>query len=89
MIVKMREASSAFYSVAAKIGNHAFIEFTGLMNEYIKICEDNLKDGNDFTQFNVHTGRAMIQPYQRNYMQEKIECIFAVPLEITILHKAD
>jgi len=36
----MAQASGAFYAAAIRIGNHPFIEFTGLMNEYIKICAD-------------------------------------------------
>lgn len=88
MLIKMKAASSAFYGAAQQIGNHAFIEFTGLMNEYINVCSDALTDGKDFTTFNIHSGRSMIKSYQREYMQEKIECIFGVPLEIKILDEA-
>lgn len=88
MLVKMKAASAVFYSTAQQIGNHAFIEFTGLMNEYINVCSDALAEGEDFTTFNIHSGKSMIKSYQREYMQEKIECIFGVPLEIKILEAA-
>lgn len=84
MLVDMKRASSQFYIAATQIDNHAFIEFTGLMNEYINICRDNLEEGKDFTQANIHTGQPMIKSYQRDYMAEKIECIFGVPLKIEI-----
>lgn len=88
MIVKMKVASIVFYNTAQQIGNHAFIEFAGLMNEYINVCSDALSEGEDFTTFNIHSGKSMIKDYQREYMQEKIECIFGVPLEIKILEAA-
>lgn len=84
MLVDMERASSQFYIAATQIGNHAFIEFTGLINEYINICRDNLADGKDFTQANIHMGKPMIKSYQRDYMAGKIECIFGVPLKIEI-----
>lgn len=85
MLVKMKAASSIFYNTAQLIGNHAFIEFTGLMNEYINVCSHALAEGEDFTTFNIHSGKSMIKSYQREYMRGKIECIFGVRLEINIL----
>ena len=34
-LLEMRRTADAFYRSAIKIGNHPFIEFAGLMNEYI------------------------------------------------------
>lgn len=75
---KMHIASDAFYKQAVLAGNHAFIEFNGLITEYIKICEDAHHEGIDFTQANKHSGLLMEVPQHRlNYLYEKLECIFA------------
>jgi hypothetical protein len=74
----MRSASDVFYSLAAQSQCHAFLEFTGILNEYIKICDENLVRGIDFRQENVHTSnnQMVIKDYQIDYMNEKLECIF-------------
>jgi hypothetical protein len=56
MLRKMRVASSAFYNDATRIGCHPFIEFTGLMNEYIALCQLAMELGIDFTKTSVHGG---------------------------------
>lgn len=77
MLPKMREASNEFYPKAQQIGNHAFIEFTGLMNEYINICRRSLDRNVDFATANVHSGVALEpEDFQVRYMCEKFECIF-------------
>lgn len=82
-LVKMREASDQFYVAATKVQCHAFIEFTGLMNEYIKVCEANLKRGTDFRELNVHgEGQLHIEPYQLNYIRDKLNCIFQGALKV-------
>ena len=74
---RMREASAAFYAAAVQTGCHPFIEFTGLMNEYIKVCERAHKDGFDFTSCSAHSGNALpMQPFEIDYVNEKLECIF-------------
>lgn len=76
-LAKMRAASHDFYYAAIKIGVHPFIEFTGLMNEYIKLCEGAHKAGTDFTECNKHSGEELpMQPFEIDYMNEKLECIF-------------
>ena len=45
----MQAASDAFYRSAVSIGNHPFIEFAGLMNEYITACRAAHTEGIDFT----------------------------------------
>lgn len=79
MIDGMHAASDAFYKHAVRVGNHAFIEFTGFMNEYIKLCEDALARGVDFTRANVHSGAELVpmQTYHADYIGEKFGCIFA------------
>lgn len=74
---KMREASAAFYTAATQIGNHPFIEFTGLMNEYIKACEQAHEQGIDFSECNTHSKQDLPMPsYMIAYVNEKLECIF-------------
>lgn len=73
----MRLASAAFYRAAVQIGNHPFIEFAGLMNEYIKACEAAHKQGIDFSECNTHSGQNLpMAPFMVNYVNEKLECIF-------------
>ncbi|MCT7958853.1 hypothetical protein [Laspinema palackyanum] len=75
----MQKASSEFYQKAIATNCHAFIEFTGLMNEYIKICRDYQQNNpnHDFREHNQHTGYVMkLQPYQADYIKEKLHCIY-------------
>jgi hypothetical protein len=83
---QMHAAARAFYLTAVQIGNHPFIEFTGLMNEYIKACEAAHARGIDFSDCNAHTGTPLpLAPHMRAYINEKLECIFTgrVVLEVT------
>ena len=45
MLVAMKATSDIFYGMATRIGNHPFIEFCGLMNEYIACCRKTLAAG--------------------------------------------
>lgn len=77
MLAQMQAASDAFYRSAVAIGNHPFIEFTGLMNEYIAACQEAAKAGIDFTMCNAHTGRHLpLAPFRVDYINEKLGCIF-------------
>src|SRR3954469_5199638 len=77
MISGMKAASHLFYSMAQATGNHAFIEFTGLMNEYIKLCVKSVEQGKDFTCANTHVGQSLpFELYPLGYLLEKIECIY-------------
>lgn len=94
MVVRMKSTSSWLYRMATLIGNHAFIEFCGLMNEYIAMCETALKHGADFTEANVHGGPSLpMTPPQAAYLGEKFGCIFgptfaANPDLLAIFNKA-
>jgi hypothetical protein len=80
-ILDMKIASAEFYRMATAIGVHSFIEFAGLMNEYINLCADALKGGQDYTQANVHTGTALpMQAYHARYLAEKLGCIYGSAL---------
>lgn len=75
---RMGDAADAFYRDAVSIGNHPFIEFAGLMNEYILACQRAHAEGIDFTQCNRHTGNALpLHPTNSDYINEKLECIFS------------
>lgn len=77
-IARMQKASDAFYKDAVFIGNHPFIEFAGLMNEYITACRAAHKEGIDFTQCNRHNGLTLpLHPVMSDYINEKLECIFS------------
>lgn len=76
-LAQMEQLSSAFYANVIHIGVHPFIEFTGLMNEYIKCCREAHEAGIDFSQCNRHTGQPLpMKPHQIDYINEKLECIF-------------
>jgi hypothetical protein len=77
-LVNMQKASDAFYRDAISIGNHPFLEFAGLMNEYIKACRAAHDQGLDFTEFNAHSGKALpLHPVMSDYINEKLGCIFS------------
>lgn len=76
-LVKMQLASGAFYRAAVSIGNHPFIEFAGLMNEYHGACREADDLGIDFSECSKHTGLELpLYPFQIDYINEKLECIF-------------
>lgn len=83
MVEKMHAASHLFYRDAVRTGCHAFIEFTGLMNEFIQLCERQLARGRDFNGANIHSGGEPLpmQEYHRRYLREKLECIYGRSLE--------
>ena len=75
---QMKEAADDFYRSAVRIGNHPFIEFAGLMNEYIVACRAAHRDGVDFTECSNHRGKALpLHPVMNAYINEKLECIFS------------
>lgn len=80
ILVAMKAASNNYYREAIATNCHTFIEFTGLMNEYIKICERNLKQrGVDFTKTSVHCPgepRLHMEDWELDYINEKLQCIF-------------
>lgn len=76
-IEKMRSVSNWFYAQAITIGNHPFIEFTGLINEYIQACENAHKSGIDFSECNTHGEKELpLKGHNVKYINEKLECIF-------------
>ncbi len=81
---QMEAAAGNFYRAATAIGNHPFIEFTGLMNEYTKLCFDAHNAGIDFTECSAHSGVPLpIPDYSLRYIAEKLECIFQGALRVS------
>lgn len=79
----MRNASDMFYGMAIRAGCHAFIEFTGLMNEYIKLCESADAAGIDWVHTNVHgSTRLPFQTHHVEYLSEKLECIYGRSIQL-------
>lgn len=76
----MKIASNNYYREAIATNCHTFIEFTGLINEYIKICERNLKQrGVDFTKTSAHCPgepKLQIENWEFDYINDKLRCIF-------------
>lgn len=81
-LVKMRAASDAFYSAAVRTGCHAFIEFAGLINEYIDICSAMTASGNtDWMHASARSGTVLpMKSYQIRYLAEKLDCIYGPTL---------
>lgn len=74
----MRASADAFYRSAVQIGVHPFIEFSGLMNEYLLACAQAHAQGIDFSECNRHSGQALpLHPVMSDYINEKLECIFS------------
>lgn len=77
MILAMTRIAAGFYANAVQVNNHAFVEFCGLMNEYIKICQQTMDADIDFTECTGHGSKRLImKPYNINYIREKLYCIF-------------
>lgn len=71
MLNGMQIASSTFYALAQRAGFHEFLEFTGFMNEYIKICQRMHKNGQNFV-----SDAPKLEIYEADYIGEKFGCIF-------------
>ena len=70
---ELQAASNAFYNAAVRAGVHPFIEFTGLMNEWIKAARRQPERMHG----SVHTGdHVQLEIYEIRYIREKLECIF-------------
>jgi hypothetical protein len=77
MLQKMDALASLYYDKACAAGCHAFIEFAGLMNEFIKVCADAHKAGQGFPFANTHSGTPLpFKPWHMAYLAEKLNCIY-------------
>jgi hypothetical protein len=74
---RMTLAAHHFYLEAVRTDCHAFLELTGIMNEYIEACKAALAQGIDFREVNGHHSQRMhLESYQLDYFNEKLNCIF-------------
>lgn len=74
---RMEEACTRFYRDAVHTSNHPFIEFTGVMQAYIKSCRRAHEAGIDFSDCSRHTGQQLpIESFELVYLAEKLDCIF-------------
>jgi dihydrodipicolinate reductase len=72
LLQRMRQAKDTFYSAAVSIGVHQFVEFAGLIYEYIEICETTHQQGRDFA-----TGTPLaMKEHHAIYLAEKLDCIY-------------
>lgn len=86
-LAEMTAVSAAFYAHATKIGVHPFIEFCGLMNEYIKACQSAHNIGIDFTDCNAHSGKLLpMESFMVDYVNQKLQCIFGDRLTMSLPH---
>jgi hypothetical protein len=89
MLDQMRQVSDRFYAAAVAIKNHAFIEFNGLIVEYITLCQRAHDQGIDFTRCNIHTGTTLpMEPFNVDYISEKLGCIFSGQITAAAQHIA-
>lgn len=72
----MNSVSDLFYLGAIRTNCHPFIEFTGLMNEYIKISRQAAGAGIDFTQ----AVPLPMQDFEALYLAKKLNCILGPAL---------
>jgi hypothetical protein len=73
---RMRAVTNQFYLGAVRAGCHAFIEFAGLMGEFIKVCEETEARGAPWVNANGHGANLVLQQFQVDYVREKLECIY-------------
>jgi len=75
VLARMREIKDSFYAAAQRAGHHQFLEFAGLMAEYIKACERMHGRGIDFA-----TTELNLEAHEAAYIAEKLDCIFGEAL---------
>lgn len=82
MLDGMARASNLLYRDAVRIGHHPFIEFCGLINEYVKICARAHRQGVDFTESSAHSGKPLpVFGHEAEYIGEKLGCIYGPSLQ--------
>lgn len=85
MVRKMQRVTSDLYPKLCATGCHTFIEFCGLMNEFIKVCEQAAQDGIQFPLANEHSGIVLpVATYNLMYIAEKLRCIFGPTIDANI-----
>lgn len=73
-LARMEHARAVFYRLAVSTGVHQFVEFAGLMAEYIKICRES-PPAADMVSAVVGDGLSM-RAHHAEYLAEKLDCIY-------------
>ncbi len=82
MLEQMDKLVETFYWQAFKIGCHPFLEFCGVMSEYLTVVKQAQKAGIDFTNMTAHSGFPLpIHPFNAKYLGEKLGCIYGPALQ--------
>lgn len=84
----MTQIADVFYMLCSKAGFahkcHPFLEFTGLMREYIHGCNMLIREGKDFRRSSGHALKeSAVLPIDIRYISEKLNCIFGPTLRAT------
>lgn len=72
LLKKMDLAARTFYRLAQDANVHQLLEFTGFINEYVKLCQKSWMNGVDF----VENAELPMEEYNAQYIAEKLNCIF-------------
>lgn len=71
----------AMFNAGVSSHAHAVMEFCGLINEYLSMCSDALRNGVDFRECNIHSGRGLpMKPCHARFVGEKLACIYGPSL---------
>lgn len=74
---KMRATANLTYVMLQSCHVHAFIEFNGLMQKYVDLCQRAADVGEDFSMYNTHNDKTFeVQEHDVVYLAEKFDCIF-------------
>jgi hypothetical protein len=77
MAQRMRLVAQYVYRPLVLTGCHPFIEFCGLMQKYVDVCERAAKQGIQFPFANEHSGMVLrVEEHDLRYLAEKLRCIF-------------
>jgi len=78
IFLAMERAADDFYRAAQRIGVHPFLEFTGLMREYITILRASLRPEEPFAW---PGDRVRMETFHAQYLAEKLDCIYGNAFE--------
>jgi hypothetical protein len=78
----MRDAANRIYPILVQCNVHPFIEFNGLMQKYVDICQNAARKGIAFPDLHEHSGEAVpVEAHDMLYLAEKLRCIFGPALD--------
>lgn len=68
---QMEAYAQLFYRSAQAVGHHQWLEMTGIMREYLKLCRAELEAGRDFRTQPIDPPLHSVA-----YILEKLDCMF-------------